>query len=312
MSPGTARAWAGLIFQLGAALLATLALALAAAGANARGRARSFWSLLAAGPALWAFAAVRPEPTYGLGELAWVAALLLRPDRQASARPGLRALLGAGAVLCVFAYLHSYLFVLPGPFVEGDVHFARRTALLQALPRAALAVWVFILARTAATDYWRIAFGRLALVFTVWAVGQTVAGYAPVAGYRGGSLAELGWIVPFLLLAAVAMAEGRRHTKPERHLVSVRRSFGAAASLAVLAALPVFHALAGGPAPPALAAARGDLTTLAVAALAAILILREVMAAREAAVARPDLPIRSREHARQIRSRGGVYPSQDG
>jgi signal transduction histidine kinase len=299
LPPGAERAWSGLLLQVGSALLA--ALALAAAGLPQRGRARWFWGLLAAGPAVWALTrivlareggldgapghGVWQYLLYAVAELAWVAALLLRPDHKPQSHSPLRALLGAGAVLCVFFYLYTCLVVLPSPFAEGDPHLARQVALLRGLQRAALAAWAFTLARTAASDYWRIAFGRLALVLVAWAVGQTAAGFARSAGHRGGSLAELGWIVPYLLLAAVAVVEGRRRSRPERHFISSRRPLGAAGSLVVVAALPAFDALVGASRHPALDAARDHLTTLTVVVLGVILMLRELLARRDGAVA---------------------------
>lgn len=292
---GGDRAWWGLMNQVGAAALA--AVALAGAGRPHRGRARWFWGLLAAGPGLWALTRILraveggPEGAPGTGvwhyvlyaaaELVWVTALLLRPDRAPRSGSRLRAILGAGAAVCVFAYFYTYLVVLPWPFTEVDGALDRRVALVRGLQRVALAVWAFVLARRAASAHWRIVFGRLALVFVAWAVGQTVAGYArSLPSYHGGSLADLGWIVPYLLLAAVAVSEGRRRSRPERPFASSRRPLGGAASLAVLAALPAFDALVGATRHPALDAARHELTAFAVVALAAILALRELLTER--------------------------------
>jgi signal transduction histidine kinase len=304
LPPGAGRAWWGLSLQAGAAVLA--AGALVGAGLSHRGRARWFWWLLGAGPGLWALTRILPmlergaegAPGTGVGhsvlnaaaELVWVAALLQRPDRKHDARSPARALLGAGAVLCLFAYFYTYLVVLPWPFAEGDSGLHTQVALVRGLQRAALAVWAFLLARGAASVYWRVALGRLALVFTAWAVGQTAAGYAG-AGYRGGSLADLGWIVPYLLLAAVALAEGRRLSRPEPHFASTARApFGAAAALAVVAAAPLFDFVVGSSGHPALDAARDDLTTLTVVVLAMMLMLRELLAEREGAATPASAP----------------------
>jgi len=295
---GGPRASWSLVFQVGAAALA--ALALAGAGRPHRGRARWFWGLLAAGPGMWAITrvlrafeggvegapahAVWHYVLYAVAELVWVAALLLRPDRKAHPRGRLRAILGTGAVLCLFVYLYTYLVVLPWPFSEGDAALDQRVTLVRGLQRAALAAWAFVLARRAASAHWRIVFGRVGLVFVAWMVGQTAAGYARTfASYRGGSLADLGWIVPYLLLAAVAISEGRRRSRPERNFAVSRRPLGAAASFAALAALPAFDALVGATRHPALDAARHDLTAVGVVALAAILALRELLAPRAAA-----------------------------
>jgi signal transduction histidine kinase len=224
---------------------------------------------------------------YAAAELMWAAALVLRPDRKP--RPGsrLRSILGAGAVLCLFAYFCCYLVVLPWPFTAADPILGRQVALARGLQRMALALWAFVLARRAATAHWRIVFGRLALVVVGWSVGQTAAGYARSLGsYRGGSLADLGWIVPYLLLAAVAISEGRRRSRPERHFASSGRPLGAAASLAAVATLPAFNALLGSTRHPALDAARNDLTALSVVALAVILALRELVTARASGIAR--------------------------
>ena len=295
LSAGAERAWWGLLFQVGSALLA--AVALVGAGLPHRGRVRWFWFLLAAGPGLWALTRIlraleggaEGAPgkgvwhyvLYAAAELVWVAALLVRPDRKPQSRSRLRAILGAGAALCLFSYFYTYLVVLPWPFTQGDAALAREVALARGLQRAALAVWAFVLAVRAASAHWRILFGRLALVFVAWAVGQTAAGYArSLAGYHGGSLADLGWVVPYLLLAALAISEGRRRSRPERHFASSRRPLGAAASLAALAALPAFDALMGSTRHPALDAARDHLTAVSVVALAAILALRELVSER--------------------------------
>ena len=294
---GGARAWWGLVFQVSAAVLA--AVALAGAGRRHRGRPRWFWGLLAAGPGLWALTRILRTVEggasgapgkgvwhyvlYAAAELVWVVAFLLRPDRPKPSRSRLPAILGAGAALCLFTYFYAYLVVLPWPFSEGDGALSRNVALVRGLQRAALAAWAVLLARRAASAHWRIVFGRLALVLVAWGLGQTAAGYArSLAGYRGGSLADLGWIVPYLLLAAVAVSEGRRRSRPERLFASPRRPLGAAASLAVLAALPAFDALVGSTRHPALDAARHDLTAVTVLALAAILALRELVIGRGA------------------------------
>jgi signal transduction histidine kinase len=298
MPVGALRSSWSLLFQVGAAVLATLALA--GAGRPHRGRVRWFWGLLAAGPGVWALTRVlrtfeggaEGAPAngvwhyllYAVAELVWVVALLLRPDRKAQPRLRLRAILGTAAVLCLFAYFYTYLVVLPWPFTEHDAALDHRVALVRGLQRAALAVWALVLARRAVSAHWRIVFGRLGLVFVAWTVGQTAAGYArTLAGYRGGSLADLGWIVPYLLLAAVAISEGRRRSRPERHFAVSRRPLGAAASFAALAALPAFDALAGATRHPALDAARHELTAVSVVALAAILALRELLTLRAAA-----------------------------
>jgi len=295
---GGGRAWWGLGAQVATAALA--AVALADAGRPHRGRTRWFWGLLGAGPGLWALTRILRTVEggasgtpgtgvwhyvlYAAAELVWVTALLLRPDRAARAGSRLRAILGAGAAVCLFAYFYMYLVVLPWPFTEVDVALDRRVALVRGLQRAALAAWAFVLARRAASAHWRILYGRLALVFVAWAVGQTLAGYArSLPSYQGGSLADLGWIVPYLLLAAVAVSEGRRRSRPERSFVSSRRQHGAAASLAALAALPVFDALVGATRYPALDAARHELTAFCVVALAVILALRELLTERAGA-----------------------------
>ena len=290
MSPNAGRAWWAFQFQVGAALLA--AAALAAAGLRHRGRARRFWLFLAAGPALWAVARMlglgalegsRPSGVWAYlvsaaGELAWAAALLLRPDLKPERGASARSLLGAGAALCCFAYFYMYLVVLPWPFSEGEAVLGQHVALGRGLVRAALALWAFVLSRRVASGHWRIAFGRLALVFVAWAAGQTAADYGrTVTGFAGGTPADLGWIVPYLLLAAVALAESRRRWRPEPHFASYRPfPFGAAASLASVALLPAFDALVGSSGHPALDAARDDLTAFAVVALGALLALREL------------------------------------
>ncbi len=146
---GGPRASWSLVFQVGAAALA--ALALAGAGRPHRGRARWFWGLLAAGPGMWAITrvlrafeggvegapahAVWHYVLYAVAELVWVAALLLRPDRKAHPRGRLRAILGTGAVLCLFVYLYTYLVVLPWPFSEGDAALDQRVTLVRGLQR---------------------------------------------------------------------------------------------------------------------------------------------------------------------------------
>ena len=199
--------------------------------------------------------------------------MLLRPDRKHEPRSPARALLGAGAIWCLFAYFYTYLVVLPWPFSESDAGLEQHVALARGLGRFALALWAFVLSRRVASGYWRIAFGRLAVVFAGWAVGQTAADDpSSLAAFGGGTLADLGWIVPYLLLAAVALAEGRRRLRPEAHFAAYRPSpFGAAASLAAVALLPAFRALAGSSGHPALDAARDDLTTSSVVALGALL-----------------------------------------
>src|SRR6185312_9274517 len=145
---------------------------------------------------------------YAAADLSWAAALLLHPDRRHE-RPSSRLGLSAGAALVLFAYAQAHLVVLPDPFALGD-------AGLRDLLKLALPVWAAILAWRALTPYWTKFYARLSAVLGGWAVGQALAfAQRSRPGYVAGGASDLGWIIPFLALAALALNEAARQESAE-------------------------------------------------------------------------------------------------
>jgi signal transduction histidine kinase len=291
--PGPGRAVASIALQLAAPLLAAALLSWVAI--RRAGAARAFWGFLAAGPALWTVSrilrvwdtgwdwqglpGVLPMILFALGDLAWPAALLVRPDRPPRATR--RFDFGAGAVLCVFAYAHLNLMVFPDPVVLADPALRFQLAALRAVQRASLIVWAAVLAWQAWSPAWRRRYGRLAVVFGVFTVGYTLAFQARgLPGYQAGALSDLGWILPLLCLAAVAwreaVAEEEAPDAAEAAQGHVAPS-GSAAWLVTLAAIVMMDMVLGpSSGPPGLDAARSAITRIMVIAMAGILAAREL------------------------------------
>jgi signal transduction histidine kinase len=264
------------------------------------GRARRFWAALAAGPAIWSLTRVLRVMEGGLGgaerggvwhygfyalaELAWVVALLVRPDRPRERTRATPWLLGVAAAFCLCTYLHTYLILLPGPFAVWDGGLRQQTALWRGVLRLGLAGWALALSLRAATPYWRSLFARLGLLIALWAVGQTLAGFfRSQVEYAGGALTDLGWIVPRLLLAGFALSEGLRAPRREAMPapLSAPRPLWTAAELALLAVLPAFDALMSPSAHPDLDLARRGMTWTTVVVVGALLAAREYFTHRE-------------------------------
>jgi signal transduction histidine kinase len=154
------------------------------------------------------------------------------------------------------------------------------------MQRSVLAGWVAVLCSRAVPAYWRDTYRRLAIAIAVWALGHSLAGRAlSFSDYRAGGLTDLGWIVPFLLLAALAIERRPEQVAFEGAAVSPY-PLRTAASLAALAAVPAFDALFAFSGHPALDLGRERLTRVTVFVVGLLLAAREVLAHREAAVTR--------------------------
>jgi signal transduction histidine kinase len=221
---------------------------------------------------------------YAAADLAWAAALLLRPDLRHE-RPSSRLGFGAGAALCLFAYAHAHLVMLPDSFALTDVGLRHQLLVVRALQKFALVAWAGVLAWRALTPYWRGFYLRLAAGLTAWALGQSVAfAQRSHPGYAAGGAGDLGWILPFFCLAALAIYEtGRPDAEEEPPTVAERlRPGGSAGWLLALAGIVAVDALFGASSGyPALDSARATLTRAMVVVMALILAGREVLAARE-------------------------------
>lgn len=293
-----ARLFWSVSLQVAAGTLAAGAMAWTAA--RHKGRARRFWAALAAGPAIWSITrilrvmegglggaergSVWHYGSYALAELAWVVALLVRPDRPRERVRSAPWALGVAAAFCLSTYLYSYLVMLPAPFAVWDAALREQTAVWRGVLRLCLAAWALALAWRAATPYWRSLFGRLGMLIALWGLGQTLAGvFRSRSVYNGGAITDLGWIVPLLLLAGFALTEGlrapRRESMPAP--MGAPRPLWTAAELASLAALPAFDALMGPSAHPDLDLARRGMTWSAVVVVGALLAAREYFTHRE-------------------------------
>jgi signal transduction histidine kinase len=296
--PGPPRREAlSVVFQIAAAV--TAAVAMAWASRRQGGSRRAFWAWLAAGAGLWALTrtlrvmegglAGRPSTgmwplvLYGAADLSWAAALLLRPDRRHD-RPSSRLGLSAGAALVLFAYAQAHLVVLPDPFSLRDPALRNQLVLVRGLLKLALPLWAAVLAWRALTPYWKRFYGRLSAVLAAWAVGQALAfAQRSRPGYAAGGASDLGWIVPFLALAAFALYEAARPASAEEppRIADRLRPAGSAHWLVALAVLVGADALFGASGYPALDAARARLTQTMVVVMTLILAAREIVMARE-------------------------------
>ena len=287
---------ASLALQVGSAVTAAAALLFAAW--RSTGPVRVFWAVLAGAPGMWAAVrflrvlegAPRNAPAdsvwhfagYALADLVWAAALLIRPDRSKPARSSLAGLLTRMSAFCLFAHAYVYLVVFPSPFAEADGALAVKTALLRGLARLALASWAFVLSwRTLSAD-WQATYSRLGLCLAAAGVGQSVAGMARLqAGYQVGALTDLGWIVPALLLAAVAVGEGRRRPEALPPAADPDEPSWDAAVLLGLLVLPALEVLTSPTTHPALHTLRHGATLATLAAVGTMLAVREVLRPRE-------------------------------
>ena len=285
------------IFQITAAV--TAALAAAWASWRQRGSRRAFWAWMSTGAGLWALtrtlrviegglagrpsAGMWPLVLYAAADLSWAAALLLRPDRRRE-RPSSRLGLSAGAALVLFAYAQAHLVVLPDPFALGDPALRNQLVLVRGLLKLALPVWAAVLAGMAMTAYWKKFYTRLSAVLLAWALGQALAfAQRSRPGYVAGGASDLGWIIPFLALAALALnAAARQESAEEPARIADRlRPTGSALWLVAVAVLVVADALLGASGYPALDSARAHLTQTMVVVMTLILAAREIVMARE-------------------------------
>lgn len=282
--------------QVGSALAASVALLYAAW--RATGTARLFWTVLAGAPAVWAGVRVlrllEGAPTqapaqsvwhfagYAVADLLWAAALLVRPDRSRPVRSSLSSLLARLAAFCLVAHAYIYLVVLPSPFAETDTALAVQTTLFRGMARLALAFWAFLLSwRTVSSD-WQGTYSRLGLCLAAAALGQSVAGMARLqSNYQTGELTDLGWIVPALLLAAVALGEARRRPETGPAGSHVDETSWDSAVILGLLIFPALEVLTGTTANPALHAARHAATLATLGAVGVMLGLREIVRPRE-------------------------------
>jgi signal transduction histidine kinase len=287
---------ASLALQVGSALAAAAALLYAAWRSS--GPVRVFWAVLAGAPGIWAavrfLRVMEGAPShapvdsvwhfagYALADLVWAAALLIRPDRTKPSRASVAGLLTRMSAFCLFAHAYVYLVVFPSPFAELDGALAVKTALLRGLARLALASWAFLLSwRTLSAD-WQGTYSRLGLCLAAAGVGQSLAGMARLeAGYQVGALTDLGWIVPALLLAAVAVGEGRRRAEAIPPAAEAEEPSWDAAVLLGLLVLPALEVLTGPTPHAALHALRHSATLATLAVVGTMLAVREVMRPRE-------------------------------
>ena len=286
------------VFQIASAVTASALMAWAAWRQG--GSRRAFWAWMAGGAGVWALtrtlrvwegglagrpsAGMWPLVLYAAADLSWAAALLLRPDRRHE-RLSSRLGLSAGAALVLFAYAEAHMIVLPDPFSLGDAALRNQLVLVRGLLKLALPAWAAVLAVRALTPYWRKFYGRLSAVLAAWAVGQALAfAQRSRPGYAAGGASDLGWIIPFLALAALAAHEAARQESAEEppRIAERLRPTGSAVWLVAMAAIVAADALFGASSGyPALDIARARLTQSMVVVMALILAARELVMARE-------------------------------
>src|SRR5262245_6645171 len=201
-------------------------------------RSRLFWGLLALGPLLgglpallgvagfhevWRASHVTAELLLGAASLSWAGALLVRPDRPRPRGGPLVVWLGGAAVLALFVHVYLFALVLPGWLGGPEQPWRARALLAQGVIGAGLTIWALALFIRTPSMAWRWTFGRLTLLLGAWAGGNTIAGLGYLAEPAGGGLADLGVIVPHLLLAAFAVTQALRESYDKELVEAVPR-----------------------------------------------------------------------------------------
>ncbi len=276
------------------------AAALASVAVRRVSRSRLFWGLLALGPLLWGLPVllglagfpdiwershVAAELMLGAASLSWAGALLVRPDRPRPRGGPLVSWLGAAAVLALC--VHGYLFalVLPGALGGPEPLWRARALLAQGVIGAGLTSWALALFIRTPGMAWRWTFGRLTLLLGAWAGGNTIAGLGYLAEPAGGGLADLGVIVPHLLLAAFAVTQMLRESHDKDLVEAVPREVAetrvASRWWLAVASVLVLEALMTSGASPEITAARSVLTHATLVAIGLLLATREALRARE-------------------------------
>ena len=282
------------------------AAALAGLAVRRSGRSRLFWWLLASGPLLWGLPAlaglagasavwrsshVAAELVLGAASLSWAAALLVRPDRPRPRGATILSGLGGLAVLALLAHAYLFVLVLPG-WLEGPAQpWRARAFLAQGVIGAGLTLWALALFMRTPAMAWRWTFGRLTLLLGAWAGGNTIAGLGYLAAPSGGGLADLGAIVPHLLLAAFAVTQALRDPYDKELVDAATRDATetrvASRWWAAVAATLALDVLMASSASPGLAAARGALTRGTLIVIGVMLAAREALRARDWVAAPP-------------------------
>ena len=284
-------------WQVVAALTAAVALARnAVAGPR---RARFFWGLLALGPLLaaapafavalrgahsWPRDHAAYESLVGLSVLAWAAALLVRPDRPRARQRPIVAFLGGAAVLLVIAHVYAFVALVPGWLAVDDQAWRPRMLWGQAVVGFGLTAWAAVLFLRTGSHFWRLAYGRLSLLFGGWAAGQTIAGLGYAAAPVGGGLPDLGAIVPHLMLAAFAVTQALREAREKEEVAPVvaDEPYWAARFWIAVALLVALEIVASSSADAALDNARAHLTRATLIGVGLLLALREAARSRAA------------------------------
>ena len=282
------------------------AAALAGAAGPRLGRTRLFWGLLALGPLLWCLPVLiglsgasdiwrgsheAAELMLGGASLAWAGALLVRADRPRPRGSPYVSWLGALAVLVLLVHAYLFVLVLPGWLGGPEQPWRARAMLAQGVIDAGLTLWALgLFLRTPGTT-WRWTFGRLTVLLGAFAGGHTIAGLGYLADPSGGGLADLGVIVPHLLLAAFAVTQSLRESQ-DKELVEaapleVAETRGASRWWAAVAAALALDVLVASSETPVLNAARASLTHGSLIAIGLLLAAREAVRARERVSAPP-------------------------
>ncbi|MET0555926.1 MAG: HAMP domain-containing sensor histidine kinase [Vicinamibacteria bacterium] len=289
-------------WQVAAALCASGALARCATGGPRR--TRLFWGLLALGPLLaaapafavalrgagsWARDHAAYESFLGLAVLAWVAALLVRPDRPRARERPIVAFLGGAAVLLLIAHVYAFVALLPGWLAVGDHAWRARALWGQAVVGFGLTAWAAAVFLRTGSHFWRLSYGRLSLLFGTWAAGQTIAGLGYAAAPAGGGLADLGAIVPHLMLAAFAVTQALREAREKEEVApaSADEPRWSARFWVAVALLIALEIVASSTADAALDHARAQLTRATLVGIGLLLALREAVRSRAAVPGSP-------------------------
>lgn len=265
------------------------------------GQVRVFWNLnaihaitWAIGQAVWSYYDVAQngapiispsDPIFFVSSVPLAAALYGRPDRERPRWVFDIALLDIILIALFAAFIYIY-FIVSIAITSGseEIYHAHMTQLLN-VRNLLLAVWAGWVWHSATLPEWRrvlgIYFAGLVIAFACGILWD----FADAAGiYSAGSVWDLGWMVPYVLLAlAAAQAhDDRLFAAPEQSEAVARLPVMSLIAIAMLVLIPITAEIARGvmDVPPATEAMRTRLALTMMIPFGVVVVLREFLSRR--------------------------------